>query len=132
MATETLTKLTEQKQSLQEKLEAESEQASSLQEKISTMEVDVFSKRQDMATHGGVNASLDNTKAVAKQIRVLENRLDKGLQKFNEAIAANRSLREQIDTLRRERVVFDDIYRKLENELQSKKKDSLLPDGQHH
>mmetsp|Transcript_50098 Transcript_50098/g.133597 ORF Transcript_50098/g.133597 Transcript_50098/m.133597 type:complete len:549 (+) Transcript_50098:142-1788(+) len=123
MATETLTKLTEQKQSLQEKLEAESEQASSLQEKISTMEVDVFSKRQEMATHGGVNASLDNTKAVAKQIRVLENRLDKGLQKFNEAIAANRSLREQIDTLRRERVVFDDIYRKLENELQSKKKE---------
>lgn len=55
--------------------------------------------------------------AIAKQIRILENRLDKGLQKFNEAIAANRALREQIDTLRRERVVFDEIYRKLENEL---------------
>merc|ERR1712178_455921 len=36
---------------------------------------------------------------------------------------ANRVLREQIDTLRRERVVFDDIYRKLENELQQKKKE---------
>ncbi|CAE8643393.1 unnamed protein product [Polarella glacialis] len=76
-----------------------------------------------MSKNGGVNAALDNTKAVAKQIRVLENRLDKGLQKFNEAIGANRSLREQIDTLRRERVVFDDIYRKLENELQQKKKE---------
>merc|ERR1719284_150520 len=41
--------------------------------------------------------------------------------RFNTAIAANRQLREQIDTLRRERVVFDDIYRKLENELQQKK-----------
>merc|ERR1712151_787886 len=65
----------------------------------------------------------DNQKAVQKQIRVLENRLDNALQKFNEAIATNRSLREQIDTLRRERVVFDDIYRKLENELQQKKKE---------
>jgi len=123
MATETLAKLSEQKLSLQDKLELENEQATSLQENISSMGVDVFSKRQEMATHGGVNASQDNTKAIAKQIRVLENRLDKGLQKFNESIAANRSLREQIDTLRRERTVFDDIYRKLENELQSKKKE---------
>merc|ERR1712060_719980 len=77
----------------------------------------------EMGKHGGVNASLDNQKAVQKQIRILENRLDNALQKFNDAIAANRSLREQIDTLRRERVVFDDIYRKLENELQQKKKE---------
>merc|ERR1712178_94510 len=75
------------------------------------------------AQHGGAKAALENAKAVQKQIRILENRLDKALQKFNEAIAANRSLREQIDTLRRERVVFDDIYRKLENELQQKKKE---------
>jgi len=39
------------------------------------------------------------------------------------AIATNKNLREQIDTLRGERVVFDDIYRKLENELQQKKKE---------
>jgi chromosome segregation ATPase len=76
-----------------------------------------------MARKGGVDASKQNVEATQKQIRILENRLDKALQKFNEAIAANRSLREQIDTLRRERVVFDDIYRKLENELQQKKKE---------
>merc|ERR1719198_1570876 len=76
-----------------------------------------------MVQHGGVKAALENAKAVQKQIRILENRLDKALQKFNEAIEANRALREQIDTLRRERVVFDDIYKKLENELHSKKKE---------
>merc|ERR1711959_185338 len=43
--------------------------------------------------------------------------------KFNIAIAANKRLRDEIDTLRRERAVFDDIYRKLENELQQKKKE---------
>merc|ERR1712070_244583 len=57
------------------------------------------------------------------QIRVLENRLDNGLQKFNEAVATNKQLRDQIDGLRRERVVFDNIYKKLENELQQKKKE---------
>merc|ERR1711881_547688 len=64
-----------------------------------------------------------NNMAVAKQIRILEDRLNAGLQKFNVAIAANKKLRDEIDTLRRERAVFDDIYKKLENELQQKKKE---------
>merc|ERR1719224_43133 len=76
-----------------------------------------------MARKGGVDASKQNVEATQKQIRILENRLDKALQKFNVAIATNKNLREQIDTFRSERVVFDDIYRKLENELQQKKKE---------
>merc|ERR1711959_337619 len=43
--------------------------------------------------------------------------------KFNIAIASNKKLRDDIDTLRRERVVFDNIYRKLENELKEKKQE---------
>merc|ERR1711977_335081 len=79
--------------------------------------------RQDLGQMGGVEAEAVNTMAVAKQIRILEDRLNSGLQKFNIAIAANKKLRDEIDTLRRERAVFDDIYRKLENELQQKKKE---------
>merc|ERR1719214_363641 len=101
----------------------ETEQATILANTVADTQKRIFEVREDMAQHGGVKAALENAKAVQKQIRILENRLDKALQKFNEAIAANRSLREQIDTLRRERVVFDDIYRKLENELQQKKKE---------
>merc|ERR1719281_1910277 len=92
-------------------------------DKVETLQKKIFSIREDMARKGGVDAPKQNIEATQKQIRILENRLDKALQKFNEAIAANRSLREEIDTLRRERVVFDDIYRKLENELQQKKKE---------
>jgi hypothetical protein len=36
---------------------------------------------------------------VQKQIRILENRLDKALVKFNEALAHNKQLRESIDNL---------------------------------
>lgn len=60
---------------------------------------------------------------MGKQIKVLENRLDKALVKFNEALAQNKRLRDMIENLRRERVVFDQIYKKLERELQHKKKE---------
>ena len=71
---------------------------------------------------GGVNAARENQAMVQKQIKILENRLDQALVKFNQALAKNKALREQIDDLRRERVVFDTIYRKLERELHEKKK----------
>jgi chromosome segregation ATPase len=58
---------------------------------------------------------------VARKIKSLENKLDKQLQKYNQAVAQNKHLREQIDALRRERVVFDNIYKKLEGELEDKK-----------
>jgi len=56
-----------------------------------------------------------------KQIKILENRLEKSLVKHNEGLAKNKMLRENIDELRKERVVFDGIYKKLERELHEKK-----------
>ena len=64
----------------------------------------------------------ENNAHVAKQIEILKNRLDKALVKFNQALTRNKHLRENIDNLRRERVMFDGIYKKLEKEqLQEKK-----------
>jgi len=39
------------------------------------------------------------------------------------AISKNKELREQIDSLRRERVIFDNIYKKLEKELHKKREE---------
>jgi len=72
---------------------------------------------------GGLNASQVNNQMIQKQIKVLENRLDKSLLKFNETLAQNKVLRKRIDEYRRERVVFDGIYKKLERELHEKKKE---------
>jgi chromosome segregation ATPase len=63
-----------------------------------------------------------STDAATLQVRILENRLDKALTKFNEALSHNKSLRQEIDDLRRERTVFDGIYHKLEKDLVDKKK----------
>jgi len=77
--------------------------------------------QQQRKVMGGVNASRDNHNMVNKQIRILENRLDKALIRFNESLANNKKLRETIDDLRRERIVFDNVYKKMEKELSKKK-----------
>lgn len=78
---------------------------------------------EQKARLGGVNAAQINNQLIQKQIKVLENRMDKCLMKFNETMAQNKVLRQRIDEYRRERVVFDGIYKKLERELHEKKKE---------
>lgn len=113
-----IAKLQDQGDLYTRKIEVERRRVDELTKQIDSMQRCILDSRREM---GGVNASRENNSSVAKQIRILENRLDKALVKFNEALAHNKSLREQIDNLRRERVVFDGIYRKLEDELANKK-----------
>ena len=89
-----------------------------MEEQVAIMKQKMLHQRRAM---GGVNASKDNHFMIQKQIRILENRLEKALVKFNEAIAHNKTLRNVIDDLRRERVVFESIYRKMERELHERK-----------
>ena len=101
------------------KIELEKRRIDELDKQMQLMHKKIWEQRQKM---GGINASRENNQAIAKQIKVLEHRLHRALVKFNEAIAANKDLREEIDNLRRERVVFDGIYKKLQLELAEKKK----------
>ena len=101
------------------KIELEKRRVAELEQQIKLVRAKVMEQRHKM---GGVNASRENNQIIAKQIRILENRLDKALVKYNETLGNNKMLRQKIDTLRRERVVFDGIYKKLERELHDKKK----------
>lgn len=116
---EQLAKLHDQIDSYHKKNLAEAKKLDTLMQQIQIMKHKVLHQKKHM---GGVNAAKENQQMVSKQIRILENRLDKSLIKFNEALAQNKILREEIDNLRRERVVFDTIYRKLEKEHNDKKK----------
>eukprot|EP00331_Platyophrya_macrostoma_P019838 CAMPEP_0176467090 /NCGR_PEP_ID=MMETSP0127-20121128/38264_1 /TAXON_ID=938130 /ORGANISM="Platyophrya macrostoma, Strain WH" /LENGTH=665 /DNA_ID=CAMNT_0017860349 /DNA_START=49 /DNA_END=2047 /DNA_ORIENTATION=- len=106
-------------ETLERKVQYEKMRKNDISKKLSMSRMDVMKSRKGM---GGVNITSENTAAVEKQIKVLENRLDQALVKFNEALAYNKSLREQIDNLREERKVFQRIYKKLESELHEKKK----------
>ncbi|GMI42274.1 hypothetical protein TeGR_g9947, partial [Tetraparma gracilis] len=112
-------KLGDQMDKYSKQIELERKSISAMDEAIAVLRDKILKERKNM---GGVNAARDNQHMIQKQIRILENRLDKALVKFNQSLASNRSLREQIDDLRRERVVFDNIYKKLEKELHEKKK----------
>ena len=49
-----------------------------------------------------------------KQVAVLENRLDQALKRFNSILADNKKKRELIDHLRQEKVIFENLFKKLE------------------
>ncbi|EQC28614.1 hypothetical protein SDRG_13693 [Saprolegnia diclina VS20] len=59
---------------------------------------------------------LESAAAAMRRLRALENRLEISLVKKNEVDSVNKHLRQQIDKVRRDRVVFDGIYKKLERE----------------
>ncbi|KAJ9449956.1 Outer dynein arm protein 1 [Diplonema papillatum] len=108
---------------IQRKIEIEMRKLREYENKSAEYVAQVANKRKERSvTMGGINATQENHQTVDKQVKVLENRLDQALIKFNEGLSHNKDLREQIDNLRRERVVFDGIYRKLEKELHEKKK----------
>eukprot|EP00741_Cyanophora_paradoxa_P016458 tig00020918_g15891.t1 len=102
------------------RIELERRRVEEFEKMLKVMKAKVEEQRKNM---GGVYAQKESQEAVEKQIRILESRLDKALSKFNEALAHNKQLREEIDNLRRERKTFDSIYRKLEQQLHDRKKE---------
>jgi len=82
----------------------ELEEKKQLDEKILEIKEDYCLIKSEM---GGLNATKNVQDKYEKHIRILENRLDKANQKFNEAIEKDKVLREEIDQLRKERFFFE-------------------------
>ena len=102
------------------KIELEKRRIDELDRQMEAVRKRIWEQRESM---GGINASRENTAAITKQIAILENRLDTSLKKYNEAVARNKRQRESIDGLRRERLVFEQGYAKLEREMAEKKRE---------
>ncbi|KAJ8323564.1 hypothetical protein BDV3_001599 [Batrachochytrium dendrobatidis] len=111
--------MAEQADLLQRKIKFILSQITELDQETTKINSEIDVQRSKL---GGVNAASQNNDAVGKQVRVLENRLDKALVKFNKSLAVNKRLRAIIDNLRRERLVFDNIYHKFERELIEQKR----------
>lgn len=113
-------RLQEEGNSYLKRIEVERKKIEELDTAIAKFQEKILEQKK---SGGGVNASITHNQIIQKQIKVLENRLDKCLLKFNDTLAQNKDLRMKIDDYRRERVVFDAIYKKLEKELHEKKKE---------
>ena len=115
-----ISKLQDQADLYTRKIETEKRRVADLDKQIAEMNQRIMEQRRQM---GGVNAARENNQQTQRQIKILENRLEKALVKYNEALGKNKKLKEEIDSLRRERLVFDQIYKKLEKELEEKKRE---------
>ena len=92
-------------------VDTEKHKSTVMTKEITTLRDEIWNARRRM---GGVNAAANNQKVVEKQIRLLENKLDQALVKFNKCVSRNKKLREEIDGLRGERVTFEKVYKKVE------------------
>ncbi|EOD20780.1 hypothetical protein EMIHUDRAFT_241860 [Emiliania huxleyi CCMP1516] len=100
-------------------IDAEKQRGEKLDARLKSLRDRSLQERKEM---GGHNAPAEHTMSTDKCIKALERRLHQSLIKFNEAITANKELRAQIDDLRRERVVFDGVHRRMQNELAERKR----------
>ncbi len=106
-----LDKVTQEIERFKHIIVVEKKEISSMEQQITATREKIWSQRREM---GGTNAAVENHRHVEKQIRILENRLDQAVVKFNKSLANNRKLREEIDNLRGERIAFEGVYKKLE------------------
>lgn len=102
------------------KIEMERRRVEELDQHLALSDAKILEQRKAL---GGADAAKENDLQIEKQVRVLENKLDKTLTQFNEALAKNKNMRAEIDVLRLERVNFDSVYKKMERDLQLKKKE---------
>ena len=111
---------TPQIQTLKQQIMQEVEEKKGFDDKIAEIQNDFLVIKSEM---GGLNATQALKERYEKHIRILENRLDKANQKFNDAIEYDKNLRNEIDKLRKERFFFENIYKKLEKDLEKIRKD---------
>lgn len=95
------------------------------QRKVALAEMESKQLAEKLGSHqeviklaGGFSSATDRAVALHKEIKRRESRRQQASIKFNEAVTHCRKLRTQIDSLRRERLVFDGLHGKLDRDVQ--------------
>lgn len=94
------------------------EELKKLEEQIRIFQKQLLVQKQKAA--GG--APIGAPRSLFKALKTMENRLDQATQKFNQQVTENTQLRRQIESFKKERGIFQSLYRKVEDELRKKTK----------
>ncbi|KAM8927417.1 outer dynein arm-docking complex subunit 1 [Pelodytes ibericus] len=117
---EVLHSLLEQQDELEEQVSLEKQTIADLEQEIKSWERKLSEqKKQERVSSGEAQKKSQGH----KHVKVMENRLDRALTKFNSQLARNAKMREEIDIMRIERSRFEQLYRKLEKELLQTRKE---------
>ncbi|XP_062401052.1 coiled-coil domain-containing protein 114 [Sardina pilchardus] len=116
-----LRSLLTQKDEIEEQMDAERQNQAELQQEISEIR-----RKLEETKRGEVSVAqsvMDQTHHTQKATRTLENKLDRALTRFSEQLTRNSHLREDLETLRVERLRFQQLLRRLEKELLETRKE---------
>lgn len=112
--------LAQRKEDLERDLNNERKKHQELDKQIHEWENKLRKQQKSM---GGVNMGSEFTSKTNHKVRILNGRLDKALQRFNNMLTGNSELRKTIDSLRVERIRFEEVYAKMNYELQDTRRD---------
>lgn len=110
---------------LKAKIEQELLSQKQLENEIRQAQSDMIDRKREQNVKTGIarpESGQVSQVVIDKQIRVLESRLDKSNNNFNSALAKNKEMRADIDSLRKEKLVFETLYNRMEKNLSSKRK----------
>lgn len=108
---------------VKEKLEKESQLNKQLDESLQIVQKEIIEQKRKQSGTVGLISCQERSNQLNRQVKIIQNRLDKANSKYSEAAGKFKAQREQIDVLRRERVMFEQMYTRLENDLGVKRKD---------
>lgn len=74
-------------------------------------------RKQFNSNSSRLKASSDSN---TRKMKTLENKVDKTLQKLNEILAYNKNLREKVNKIRKEKIIYSNMCKQLEEELNKK------------
>ncbi|XP_048753167.2 outer dynein arm-docking complex subunit 1-like [Ostrea edulis] len=117
-AIQRLSDLTEELEMCNAQTEAEEARIKELDATIKFLEHSILTNKKQKS---GVTDTMES-KAIRKTMNTMENILDKELVKFNKQLSMNACLREKIDHLRQDRLLFNGLSKKLTKELREIKK----------
>lgn len=89
-----------------------------MQEQIRQTQANLFEKRKQLNSSDGTEVP-----HLQKKVKTLEYRLEKTRQRHNESLAEIKRLKEEVNAARRERVIFDNVFKKLETDLKLKEEE---------
>lgn len=91
---------------MKSKIVDEKRKINDLDSKINELKIEMDKMRKK---RGCLDKAHLNTRQIDNQTKVLENRLDKANKSYNESLTHNTKLRSEIDTLRREKIIFENV-----------------------
>ena len=113
-----IARLQDQEDTFTKKIRQEKQKNKELDRKIAEVKQKIAEKRISLAIPKDKNMKESNETILLK-IKKTEHKYDKTLQKYTEVLARNKNLREEINNVRREKKVSEEILKNLDDEFKT-------------